>query len=254
MKCLSLLLFVCLASVLAVTQTAIPNASPGGATFLEVSQPIPSAGVLLTSPNGGNFGMAADLFDYNTVFTLHNLGSGSITIESIGIYPAGGPFQVYSTTCGTTLPGGDQCTLTVQLAAQVEPAYQWTLTIDTTGGVASSPLTYMEEPDALLTAQLGQGNEPCNQEIYFSPPCQVTVTNYQPIALAISSIEVTPPFVIVSNSCPSTLPAYGGQCVVGIEIGFSGTYASGTLTVRTNSRDQTPPPLQLIYCGRRYCG
>ncbi len=239
MKHLSLLFLVFMVTTFAsqaVAFTDLPDQSiiPGSVTL---------------TPSTYSFGTVAQDFPYYGMFTLTNGGSSSITISSIIAFPSP-PFWVSEpgTTCRSSLGAGQQCNIAVLLVTQTSVNFPATLTVTTSAGVLQSNLEYNPEPDALLTS-------PCSQEIYFSPPCNVTVTNYQPVPLTIDSIAATYPFIIVANNCPSTLAANGGQCVVGIELApFNGNYAQGWLTMSTNSRDGTPQPLQLIYCGRRYCG
>ncbi len=250
MKNLSLVLLVCMVAMFTSQVVAFADLANGA------SHPPPD-GVTL-SPSTYNFGTVAQEFSYYGTFTLTNGGSSSISISSIVAFPSP-PFWVSptGTTCGSALSVGQQCNISVLLVTQTTENLPATLTVTTSAGILQSSLYYNPEPDVLLTPQIVQYNNlPCNQEVYFSPPCYVTVTNYQPIPVTISSIAMTYPFVITTSDCPTTLAAYGGQCVVGIEVApsFVGNYASGTLTLTTTSRDGTPPPLQVIYCGRRYCG
>ncbi len=239
MKKLSLLLPMCMVSMLAFGQTD----SATNQTQQEFSQESPSNVTL--SPSTWGFGNVAVDFAYYEVFTLKNGGSNNITISKIVAAPSP-PFSVSSTTCGGLLLRGGKCSITVQIEANKTGSKQGTLTVTTSAGSPQSIMTATAVDDATLTTYNGCqefGNVKVGQS---SKPCPVTLTNDEPTILNISGIAIydDPPFEISSTTCGNSLPALG-SCTINVVFTpqQSGGY-DGTLLVTDDSPDGTPPALQ----------
>jgi len=167
--------------------------------------------------------------------TLTNAQSVALTFTSIGVT---GPFAISSNTCGASILAGANCAVSVTFTPTATGAATGTLTftdnapngpqtvsLSGTGGSTTSPVT-------LSGSSLNFGSVAVGTT---SPASTVTLTNRQSVALTFSSIGVTGPFAISTNTCGTGIAA-GAACSVGVT--FSPTAAgsaTGTLSFADNA-------------------
>jgi hypothetical protein len=243
MKKLSLLLLVCMFSTLASAQLSLSPSSPSTLG----NQPI---GFLAGAP-----------------FTLFNTGTNSATIESITVSPSD-QYLVYNNpgyNCPSQLSEGGACTIWIgfdpsgvgMLQGTVTVTYeilhnQGMVTANVTGnGISDVTLVPLTTPPYHIPCNVYVGGVSGDN----SGPCTVSLVNQQPNALSISGVSVSTGFIVSANSCPTppeTLPALG-SCTIVLEYNaLEGNGAQGTLRVMTNSRDGSPPTLNLQGNCRHY--
>jgi cardiolipin synthase len=176
--------------------------------------------------------------------TLTNAGNTPVSFTSIVLASTIGQTSFSLTsTCSTTvpLPAGSSCTLTFGFAPTV--AFAFTATVTITDNVPSSPQTIT------LT---GTGTPPPAPAIAFSPgpltftatsvgtpsaTQSIAITNTGTAALTLSSIAITgtgASSYSQTNSCPASLPATTGNCMVFVT--FTPT-TTGTLTAAVSVAD-----------------
>jgi hypothetical protein len=236
MKKLGLLLILSMTPMLAFAQSDSPA-------------PPPADQVTLT-PANYNFGEVPVHFPSYGGFTVHNGRSNSITISSITTAPQP-PFSVFNTNCGPILGAGDSCTITVRFEPETTGNKNGTLTVDCNAGACplTSTLTGSGEHDVTVTPVS------CNfgfvDDGSQSPPCVITLKNWEPVGLTIDSIVAAPdpPFSILSKTCRSTVPADSSCTITVVFTPEREGPADGTLTVTDNSPDGTPPPVSLSGTG-----
>ena len=177
--------------------------------------------------------------------TVTNRMSTALTFTGISI-PAGSPFAIASNTCGASLAAGAACTVGV------------TFTPSALGG-ATGTLSFADS--AINSPQMvslsGTGTAPVTLStisISFgtisvaSSARSVTLTNAQSVALTFTSIGVTGPFAIASNTCGASINA-GASCTVGVTFTPTATgTATGTLTF-TDSSPNSPQTVNLSGSG-----
>jgi hypothetical protein len=237
-----LLLLVCMVSMLALAQVTLDPSSPSNLG----DQPI---------------GYAA-----GTPFTLANGGPGQITIESITVSPSG-PYFVFSNppyNCPTTLSQQGACTIWVEFNASAPGWTSGTLTVtyETTNnqqemvtaslmanGIYDVSLVPLTTPPHHISCNVWPGED--------SGTCTVTLVNQQAVVLTISGVSVSPSqdFSILWNmstcTMPGTVPPFG-SCTMVVEYTGSDYGVLGTLQVTTNSRDGSPPILNMQGNCRHY--
>jgi hypothetical protein len=216
--------------------------------------------VLTIAPPTLNFGdTAVNQTSANQGVTLSNNGTQPVTINSIA---ASAGFAVASTTCGTTLNGGQNCGIFVNFAPSATGNVNGTLTV--ASNAAGSPNTVSLSgrgvagvlsiaPPSLTFADQLVGTASASQT--------VTVTNTGNLPITLNSVSNNGEFNITSNSCTGSL-AVNASCSVAVRftplatgtrtglltiassalnsphtVGLSGTGIAGTLSV--------PPQLNL---------
>ncbi|HTA45365.1 MAG TPA: choice-of-anchor D domain-containing protein [Bryobacteraceae bacterium] len=167
--------------------------------------------------------------------TLTNRLSVALTL-SPAVVSSG--FNIASNTCGTSVAAGASCavgvtftptatgaaagTLTFTDSAVTSPQ---TITLSGTGGATSSPVT-------LSAGTLNFGTVTTGST---SAPITITLTNRQSVSLGFTSIGITGPFAIASNTCGTSIGA-GAGCSVGVTFSPTATgAATGTLTFADNA-------------------
>ncbi len=167
--------------------------------------------------------------------TVTNHQSTSLSFTNVSV---SAPFGLASNTCGTSLAAGASCSVGVTFTPASAGAATGTLTF--TDSAVGSPQTVSlsgtgsssNAPVTLSTSSLNFGTVAVSK---VSAPSTVTLTNRQSTALAISSIGMSGPFAISSNTCGTSLAA-GAACAVAVTFAPTapGT-ASGTLTFADNA-------------------
>jgi len=180
--------------------------------------------------------------------TLTNHLSASLTFSNIAV---SGPFGIANNTCGTSVAAGASCSVGVTFTPTATGAATGTLTftdsapgspqtvnLNGTGSSSSSPVTLSASSLNLGTVAVGST----------SSAVTVTLTNRQSTALSITSVGISGPFAIASNSCGTSLAA-GANCAVGVTFTPTATgAASGTLSF-TDDASNSPQKVTLSGTG-----
>ncbi|HEY6026064.1 MAG TPA: choice-of-anchor D domain-containing protein, partial [Pseudolabrys sp.] len=123
-----------------VTLTATNGGSTGTATVTVSGQAtfIP----LTTSPTSWNYGTVAISTPSSKQFTISNIGTGTVTINTQAITVGGTKFAIDTNTCGATLAGGASCTFNVTFNSSTAGSFSGNLQVaDSAGGTTNVPLT-----------------------------------------------------------------------------------------------------------------
>lgn len=282
MKKLSLLLLVCMVSVLAFAQTdspadsvgGLPNSDSAGGVMPQQSSASPlsavgndsasdnnlpaSDGVTLAPSSISDLGNQPIGFKAVTPFTLTNRGSNNITITNV-VVSASGPYSIYDNHCAGQLQIGNSCTILVAFQASAVGQSSAMLTVDyengSDQGTQTATLIANGMYDVVLSPLMGC-NTNIGQEHLHPGPCTILLVNQEPNPLKIASFQVSTQdnFHITSNNCPmepERLQAFSSCAIVVQYFWFEGQ--QGTLNVITNPQNLAPPPLSLHGCrGRGY--
>ncbi len=182
--------------------------------------------------------------------TLANGGTASINITSIAIAGTNaGDFTISAKTCGTTLAGSGNCTVSVTFTPTAAGTRTATLTF--TDSAANSPQTVTlsgtgnSASASVMPTSLSFTNTPVGAT---SSPQTVTLTNGGTVSINITSIAISGTnagdFAISANTCGTTL-AGSGNCTVSVT--FTPT-AAGTRTATltfTDSATNSPQSVAL---------
>ena len=179
--------------------------------------------------------------------TLTNRLSTALTFTGISI-SVGSPFAIASNTCGASIAAGASCTVGVTFTPAALGAATGTLTFGDSAinspqavsltGTGTAPVTLSASSLSFSTTAVGST----------SSAKSVTLTNQQSVSLTLSSIGVSGPFGIASNTCGTSIAA-GASCNVGVTFTPTATgAASGTLTF-TDSAPGSPQTVSLSGTG-----
>ncbi len=227
MKKLSLLLLVCMVSMLAFAQTEPDdNELPPGMVAL--------------SPTNWNFGQVPLDYPGEAIFTLNNNSANEITIYSIvatdppfSVIPASGP-----TYCSTFLKSQSSCKIKVQFLPRTTGLKLGTLTV--TDSANDSPQTAKLTGSGIHDVTLTPAT--CNFPdtfVFHTSLCPITLTNNMPVTLHISSVQAAPnPPFSAGNGCGKSVLAYQSCSITGIFMPDQLGEVTGTLTVTDDSNDQ----------------
>jgi hypothetical protein len=183
--------------------------------------------------------------------TLLNTGSIALLPTSIAF---AGDFNESSDTCvNQSIAAGGNCTISVTFTPQAAgPAtgqmtiyaniYGGQISVDLNGaGTAAGPVTL--SPTTVSFGQIEEGT--------VSSPQSITVANGNTVAVPISSLTVTLPFVVSSNACGTTSLAANSNCAIQVEFAptqggattglLTLTDAAGTQTVQLTGTALAPP-------------
>jgi hypothetical protein len=171
---------------------------------------------------------------------LVNAGSSTLNISNIS---TSGAFA-QTNTCGTSLPTGLTCQISVTFTPSAPVGTMGTLEIDDGDPASPQIVTLSGIGNGVPTAQpsstsLSFGNQQVNTS---SPPQTVTVTNTGSAALTITSIVLNGPSFTETDNCASGVPI-GGSCTISVT--FSPTYP-GAKTGSVSLTDNADPPYQMI--------
>jgi hypothetical protein len=237
--------------------TGIPGNSPSSVAvaavngevepdFLVTNQyagsPAGSVAVLLStvatlSPGILTFGNhAPGTTSYSLTATLKNTGNTALNISSISIIGANASEFSQTNTCGTSLAGGQSCTIPVVFRPTAFGNANATLQVsyNLPGGPQTVPLTGTGSgPGVSLSPS--SISFPSQAAGTTSPPQIVTLTNTGNATLTISNVAASSAEFKVVNGCGNSV-ATGASCSIGIsfEPTQSGTI-SGTLMVTDNA-------------------
>jgi hypothetical protein len=136
--------------------------------------------------------------------TLTNTGTATLNIDQVTVL---GNFAVQNNACGTQLPAGNNCSLTLAFTPTVKNSQTGTLQL--TDNAPNNPqkvaLTGTGTSLALSPTSLAFGSEPIGQP---TPPQTITLSNVSAAAVNFTAPTITPPdYSISNNTCASPLPA-----------------------------------------------
>lgn len=139
--------------------------------------------------------------------TLTNYATRPVAIMGVGI--AGGENFLQSNNCGTSVPGGATCTISVTFAPRSGQSFSETLEVADNGG--ASPQTVSLSGNGVLPVTLSPANLVFATQVVGtqSSPQYVTVTNASGAILNITSIVTSANF-IQTNDCGSSVGVDGG--------------------------------------------
>jgi hypothetical protein len=191
---------------------------------------------LSLSFNGQNLGTTSSAGLVNLV----NAGNSTLNISNIS---TSGAFA-QTNTCGTSLPAGLTCEISVTFTPSAPVATMGTLEIDDGDPASPQIVTLSGIGNGVPTAQLSAtslsfGNQQVNTS---SPPQTVTVTNTGSAVLTMTSIVLNGPSFTETDNCASGVPI-GGSCTISVT--FSPTYP-GAKTGTASLTDNANPPNQMI--------
>lgn len=243
MKNLFLMLFVCMASVLAFAQTNWPTVGPS--VWSMGTQPVD--------------------FGFSQGFVVNN-GSvnDTITISSVTVTNTPIFFVLKDGCSGMTLPpqsAASTCYITVEFFNTTMNSQSATLTVETSNGPVQANITAAAAvPDDVtlspIDCHITSLRFPCRVSMWGVPSTTVTLTNHQATTLTINSIVAAPTgnFSIEqslsNNSCPTmggTVPAHGSCTITLRYTGALGDHTNGTLTVTDEAGDFTPYYIELCH-------
>jgi len=259
MKKLSLLFVLCMFSVLAFAQIDSSN------NLADQPGPVEDApsNSAVINPASWPLGNVPVEFAFYQDFIVTNGSEDNFTIT--GIDPPVVPFVIANTNCQGNLQPGASCAVTVRLYATALGPLSTTLKVHSSAGSVQAVMTArVITGDVTLNPvsciDVPQEYFPCYASL-FNPRNRttLTLTNNQNTGLTIDSISPEPnTFVLTADgTCPQnplggTVPPHS-SCTIGVKY-TGGTYdpVTGTLSINTNSLDQTPYWVNL--CHKPYCG
>jgi hypothetical protein len=198
------------------------------------------------SPTSLSFGsLAVGNTSAAKTVTVTNRLSTALTFTGIG---ATGPFAIVSNTCGTSIAAGANCAVGVTFSPTALGAATGTLSFAdnatntpqtvSLSGTGAAPVTLSATSLSFSTTPVGST----------SSAKSVTLTNAQSVALTFTSIGVTGPFTLSSNTCGASINA-GASCSVSVTFTPAATgVATGTLTF-TDSAPNSPQTVSLSGTG-----
>jgi hypothetical protein len=185
--------------------------------------------------------------------TLKNGGSSSLTFTGISITGVNSSDFTQSNTCGTSLPSGSSCTISVTFTPAAAQTFTAFVTINenaigsphnvglTGSGVAAGTVTI--SPASVNFGKVNVGTA--------STTKSATLTNTGSVTLNVSSIAITganPTDFSQTNNCPSSLIA-GAHCTITVRFSPLVTgNLSASVTVTDNATG-SPQAITLIGTG-----
>ena len=250
-----------LPSAPAVAVSAAPNTSSApvlvAATYGRGiwQTPLWSAGTGLTAAaaSPSSLAFSSQVFDTSSsplAVTLDNTGSLPLTPTSISMSSS---FSETDNCVNAAVAAGASCTIQVTFTPQATGPLSGEMIIyaNFSGGQLTVDLTGTGSPAgavSLTPASVAFGQVETGTT---SAPLQVSVTNSSAAAVPVSSVIITPPFVVSSNSCGNTTLAAASVCQLEVEFApaqdgpasglLSFTDGAGTQTVELNGTGTAPP-------------
>ncbi len=193
------------------------------------------AGLSAAAANPSSLVFPSQVFDTVSspmTVTLNNTGSLALTTTSISV---SGDFSETDNCASAAVAVGASCAIQVAFTPQATGPRSGAMTIyaNIYGGQLTVDLTGTGAPVGIGTVSLAPASLPFGQvEVgTTSAPLQVSATNSSAVAVPISSVIITPPFSLSSNSCGTTSLAASSVCQ--LDVVFAPTQAgpaSGSLT------------------------
>jgi hypothetical protein len=207
------------------------------------------------------FGAVPVLNTTSLTLTLTDIGEADLTVSSITVSPAGGPFVLQGTAPNSVGGGGGTQTLTVTFTPPQQESYQGTLLIasdDPTTpslsialtGQGSTQCQLTVAPNPLDAGQVGQGDTSLSLLTLTSAGTAPCIINS--IALGVGT---DPSFTFASSTAtPATIPNSGANTSVPLSVRFSPssqTPATATGSVVIGSTDPNNPSISVPLSGQR---
>jgi hypothetical protein len=223
---------VALSTIPSASSTPVLVAATYGRGIWQTALWSAATGLTAAAANPSSLAFPSQVFDTASgpmTVTLNNTGSLALTVTSISM---GGDFGEADDCANTPVAVGASCAIQVTFMPQATGPLSGELTIyaDIYGGQLTVDLTGTGAPTGVVS--LTPSSVPFGQvEVgTTSAPLQVSATN-SASAVPISSVTITPPFSLSSNSCGTTSLAANSVCQLDVE--FAPTQAgpaSGLLT------------------------
>jgi hypothetical protein len=192
-----------------------------------------ATGLTAAAANPSSIAFPSQVFDTSSgpmTVTLENTGGLALIPTSISI---SGDFSEIDNCVNAAVAVGANCAIQVTFMPQATGplsgemtiyanVYGGQLTVDLTGAGSSAGVVSLT-PASVPFGQVEVGTT--------SAPLSVTAANNGAVAIPISSVSITPPFVLLSNACGTTSLAASSDCALQVE--FAPTQAgpaSGSLT------------------------
>jgi uncharacterized repeat protein (TIGR03803 family) len=165
------------------------------------------------SPAALSFGnQAFDETSSAKTVTLKNIGTASLTLKGIAI---SGNFAISANTCGSALPAGKTCKVSVTFTPKVLGLQSGTLSFTDTsiGSPQIEPLSGTGiEPATLTPASHNYGNQAVRTT---SAAKTFTLSNKQRVALTNITIAAKGDFAVTATTCATSL-ASAGTCTINV--------------------------------------
>ncbi len=225
------------------TGTIALTSSGGGQplTFSVSGNGTPLTGLILT-PGSQDFGtVPVHSSSASTVFQLTNGTSSSASLA--GVSMAGdfisGTEVTGGASCGSgTLAPGASCFVPVRFAPAAAGVRSGSLSVSTSAGQATSPLsgTGLDDPGVSFTAgELRFDNVPGPA----STQQAITITNTGKTPATVNTLTSSDPHFAVNSGCGALAP--GASCAVAVTYAPGSALASGTLTVPVTTAPSGAP-------------
>ena len=198
------------------------------------------------SPTSLNFGtLAVGSTSAAKTVTVTNRLKVALGVTSIA---ASGPFAVASSTCGTSVAAGANCTVGITFTPTALGSATGVLTFTDSAltspqtvnltGTGSVPVTLSTSSVSFSTVVVGNT----------SAAKTVTVTNRQSITLTFTSIAASGPFAVASNTCGTSVAA-GASCLVGVTFSPTTTGSITGMLTFTDDASNSPQTVRLSGSG-----
>ena len=216
---------------------------------------IPTCGTVTVAPTSLTFApQAIGTTSAPQIVTLNNSQTVALNISSINFTGTNSGDYAQTSTCGTALPAGQSCTISVTFSPLAAGASSATLNVndDATGSPQTVSITGTGTTPApiitLSATSLNFGNQVTGTTSGVMP---VTVTNTGTAAANISSIAVTGTNMSdfgQTNNCPSSLPATQ-SCTISVTFTPSATGARSAAVTITDNASNSPQNVTLSGTG-----
>jgi sugar lactone lactonase YvrE len=176
-----------------------------------------------------------------TITVLSN-GTGPLQISSVA---ATAPFSETDNCTGSIAPGAS-CTIQVKFAPAAVGSFTGSITVTDNAGTQTVALSGNgSAPVSLSPSSLSFGNVAAGST---SSARTVTVTNRLSAALTLSSVAVSGPFAVASNTCGASIAA-NANCAIGITFTPTGLGAATGVLTLTDSAVTSPQTVALSGTG-----
>ncbi len=220
----------------------------------QVTAPLNGTGTATAlSPASLNFA-AQQQGTTSTAQTIYVTNTGQNAAQ-IGRASASGDFAVATNTCPASLAAGAQCALGMTFTPATTGARSGTLSQPFNAGILTAALSGTGNAPGLLTLSPSSLSFPVTADNATSAAQSVSVTNNGNSPALLSSITVSNPFAIASNSCPAppaTL-AVNAQCTLSFTFSptgvvnysggatIAGNFSNAPATISMTGQGASPP-------------
>ena len=212
-----------------------------------------STGLASAAASPASLAFSSQVFDTSSsplTLTLANTGGLALVTSSISL---SGDFTETDNCVSAAVAAGASCNLQVTFTPQATGPLSGEMTIyaNVYGGQLTVDLTGTGSPAGVVT--LSPASIPFGQlEVgTTSTPLPVSATNSSAMAVPISSVSVTPPFILAANACGTTSLTANSVCQLEVEFAptqdgpatglLTFTSGAGTQSVELNGTGIAPP-------------